>query len=368
MEKTIIYQIDKQNPTKMKTNSSILIALLLAFFIFQFYTVKSQPISKEQAFFYFVKIYNYSVTTPLKSGGGYSQCGGDLLTHYAYIFDNYNYLQSRNDEFKKHEYTKSLTARFQSELSKVNFENKFTVSSRGSFGEYSFENLSFPIKFTENEYQIGYAIPFYEDDCYMVINVGGIINLAGFNWNLPYPKEKAQSFISKRKDANGQINRTIFFKLTYSILNKKSFSANYAHNLNGSNIIIYVHSIDIYEDENLNIKIGTINSTTSYISVTEDITKEAAIEAQEVEKVTEFPKAGEGYATEEGLKAYLDPLKTHTRVSGTVRYTYTRNPQITITESPGEDGINSKKWWAMPAGYYFITTEKNNKVFIKWWQ
>jgi len=352
----------------MKIKSSILIIMFFTFCNFYCYNVKSQTISKEQVFFYFVKIYNYSVITSVNSGGGYSQCGNDLLTHYSYVFDNYNYLQSRNDEFKRHEYTKSITAKFNAELAKVNFEKKFTVSCQGSVGEYIFENSSFPINFTENEYRIGYRIPFYNDDCFMEINVGEISNLADFKWDLAYPKEKAQSFISKRKYSDGRIDRTIFFKLTYSIVNKTSFKANYATNLNGSNIIIYVYSIDIYEDEGLNVKLGTINATTSYATIAEDIAAEAKIEAQEAAKVNEFPKAGEGYATEEGLKAYLDPLKTNTRVSGTVRYTYIRNPQITITDSPGANGIDSKKWWAMPAGYYLITTEENNRVFIKWWQ
>ena len=248
----------------MKTKPSILIIMFLAFCNFYCYNVKSQTISKEQAFFYFVKIYNYSVTTPVKSGGGYSQCGDDLFTHYAYIFDNYNYLQSRNDEFKKHEFINSTTAKFKAALANVNFERKFTVSCQGSFGEYSFENSSFPIKFTENEYRIGYRIPFYKDDCFMEINVGEICNLAEFKWNLAYPMDKAQSFISRRKYSNGQINRTIYFKLTYSIVNQTSFSANYATNLNGSNIIIYLYSIDIFGDQNLTEKLGTLLPTMDY--------------------------------------------------------------------------------------------------------
>lgn len=214
--------------------------------------------------FYFVKIYNYSVTTPVKSGGGYSQCGDDLLTHYVYIFDNYNYLQSRNDEFKKREYTNSATAKFKAELAKVNFEKKFTVSCQGSFGEYSFATSSFPINFTENQYKIGYRIPFYEDDCFMTINVGGITNLDEFKWNLSYPADKAQSFISNRKSSNGQIDRTIYFKLTYSIVDQTSSSANYATNLNGSNLIIYLYSIDIFGDKGGVQKLGTLLPTIDY--------------------------------------------------------------------------------------------------------
>ena len=342
--------------------------MFLTFCNFYCCNVKSQTISKEQAFFYFVKIYNYSVTTHVQSGGGYSQCGDDLLTHYAYVFDNYNYIQSRNDEFKRHEYTNSITAKFNAELAKVNFEKKFTVSCQGSLGEYSFENSSFPINFTENEYKIGYRIPFYKDDCFMEINIGDIINLADFKWDLAFPKEKAQSFISKRKYSNGQINRTIFFKLTYSILNKTSYKANYAANLNGSNIVIYVYSIDIYEDEGLNVKLGTTNATTSYSTIAQEISAEAKIEAEEAAQANEFPKVGEGYATEEGLKAYLDPLKTTYTVWGTIRYTYIRNPQITIINDPVTKKFDSKKWWAMPAGYYLITTENNERVFVKWWQ
>ncbi len=247
----------------MKTKPSILIIIFFILCNLYSYNVQSQKISKEQAFFYFAKIYNYSVTTPVKSGGGYSQCGDDLLTHYAYIFDNFNYMQSRNDEFKKHEYTKSITAKFNTGIASVNFEKKFTVSCQGSFGEYSFENSSFPIKFTENEYRIVYRIPFYKDDCFMEINVGEIKNISNFNWVLAYPVDKARNFIANRKYSDGQINRTIYFKLTYSIVNQTSFSANYMTNLNGSNIIINLHSIDVYNDENLTDKLGTINSTNS---------------------------------------------------------------------------------------------------------
>ena len=247
----------------MKTKPAILVIMFFTFCNFYCNNVTSQTITNEEAFFYFVKIYNYSVTTPVNSGGGYSQCGNDLLTHYAYVFDNFNYLQSRNDEFKKHEYTNSITAKFNAELAKVNFERKFSVSCQGSLGEYSFENSSFPINFTEKQYKIGYRIPFYDDDCYMKIYVGEISNLADFNWNLAYPKEKAQNLISNRKYSNGQINRTIYFKLTYSIENKTSYPANYATNLNGSNIIIKLYSIDIYNDEYLTNKLGSIKSTKS---------------------------------------------------------------------------------------------------------
>jgi len=242
----------------MKTISSTLVNIVLILCYFYCNNIYSQTISNERAFFYFVKIYKYSVSTKVESGGGYSQCGGDLLTHYAYVFDNYNYLQSRNDEFEKNKYTKTITSKFLNELAKVKFEDKFTVSCEGSLGEYSFENSSFPINFTKDEYRLGYDIPFYKDDCYMIIRIGEINNLSKFKWNLPFPIEKAQDFISKRKDADGKIDRTICFNLTYSILNKESFHANYGTNLNGKNIVIYLYSVDIFADASLTEKLGTL--------------------------------------------------------------------------------------------------------------
>jgi len=79
--------------------------------------------------------------------------------------------------------------------------------------------------------------------------------------------------------------------------------------------------------------------------------------------------SGEGYVKTR-LRAYLDPMKTHTRPIGVVKYILESNPSVSIKETgpaAGNNGIDYQKWLKMPAGIYIITSEDPNAYF-KWWQ
>lgn len=77
--------------------------------------------------------------------------------------------------------------------------------------------------------------------------------------------------------------------------------------------------------------------------------------------------------TKAGIRIHLNPLTTHTRPHGTVRYTLASNSNITIIETgPVEDnsGIDINKWWSMPAGDYIITSEEldGSDVLFEWYE
>ena len=181
---------------------------LACIFTSSFKLLTAQELKKEQAFFYFMNVYNLN---PSSSTFTYAmeinRCGRNYLDYYAIVFDNNNYIQKRNDEFERKSYSDKLNAKILDGINNVNFENKYTITSKAEIGEYSFSNNSFPIYFTMG---LGALPLYYDNSCYLMVYVGEIVNYKYFNWYLNMPEIQAKSFIAKRKDPNGKINRKIY--------------------------------------------------------------------------------------------------------------------------------------------------------------
>jgi hypothetical protein len=105
--------------------------------------------------------------------------------------------------------------------------------------------------------------------------------------------------------------------------------------------------------------------------------KEAAVRsgmyyAPPVEGTLDFPAKGEGHATKKvGLRAWLNPMKTHTRPSREVRYVFAEDTTIFFDDTAGADETKyhliERKWWRMPAGKYIVYPLRSDDVFFRWW-
>lgn len=83
----------------------------------------------------------------------------------------------------------------------------------------------------------------------------------------------------------------------------------------------------------------------------------------------EYPRAGSGFATKEnGIKCWLDPMKTFVRPLKPVRYVVADHPKIFIDDHL--DRRNDKTWYRMPAGKYIIyplNSKEGEEVYVRWW-
>lgn len=107
------------------------------------------------------------------------------------------------------------------------------------------------------------------------------------------------------------------------------------------------------------------------IYTTTSTTNVAGTSSNAMPVVDDFPISGEGHATKEvGIKAYLDPLKTHTRPSGPAKYVFVEDESLFFNDTAGSriDKTTNNVWWEMPAGRYVIYPLGRDHIFFKWWQ
>lgn len=250
-----------KNAMQMKTNVKCLfiIAMLSANLSNQ---SQAQPIESEEAFFVFMKVYDLTPSTPSyvsKRGASLKDQGENFLVYYLNVFDPYNFQQKRNDEFERNKYAEKMYAKIVKGINNVRFEKKYTISGRADFGEYSSANNSFPIKFDPHA---AFALPFYQKN--FLESFCEILNFAHFKMELKMSEAQARTLIAKRKNPNGTIDRSISLNLTYSVVNKKTTPADVAQNFIGSNIVVYVYSIDILDHEGATKKLGTLYPDVDY--------------------------------------------------------------------------------------------------------
>lgn len=205
----------------------------------------AQEISNEDAFYYYLKVNRINIGAEMPNRLALKP--DNYITYYAKTFDKANYNQKINDEFEKHEYGKKLTSKLASGISFVKFGTQYTSSSylklNGSYygatlGEYSFSTNSFPIIFNEPP-----RIMLYNDPSINFQIIGNILNKEDFDFALKMPMETAKEIISRRKDASGKIDRSVFVNFVYSVLNNDS-----GLNKDGK-VNVYLHQIYILGDK-----------------------------------------------------------------------------------------------------------------------
>ena len=353
---------------QMKTNLKYfaIMALLLGINFQQSY---AQPIEREQAFFVFMKVYDLTPSTPTevskrrgslpqesprisKSKGGYQlfkDHGENFLEYYLYVFDPYNFEQKRNDEFERNKYAAKMNAKILKGINDVRFEKKYTISGRADIGEYSGSENSFPIRFDPHA---AFALPFYSEnllECYCEI-----LNYANFNMALKMSEAQAKTFIAKRKNPNGAIDRRVSLNLTYSVVNKKTANpTNSASNIIGSGILIYVYSIDILDYEGATKKLGTLYPDLDYYDKVHGIKIKDGTE-------TTYSNAGWRTCSKEEAKYYRVVNYVDGKLSGPVKDYYISGQlqmEGTYTGYWAEPGYGNG-----PFIYYYENGQKSMEV------
>jgi len=241
---------------------SIVIALLFVSSFQQFY---AQEISREKEFFYFVKIHSSNID--------------EYIIDYAKTFDAYNYNKSKSDEFEKNNYINKIRNIITRGVDKVDFNEKFVVKGTGVLGEYNFNETYFPIS------SWSFDIDRYFEDAsglgkYFKIPTNCAINLGDFNGLIKMSVNAANNFIKKRKYSQGNIDRNIYLKVTYSIVDNKIPNTN-----NVYYFYSYVYSIEIYNDNLFTNKIGVLYPTKDYAD------KVHGIEIKEGQKTIYYKEA-----------------------------------------------------------------------------
>ena len=86
-----------------------------------------------------------------------------------------------------------------------------------------------------------------------------------------------------------------------------------------------------------------------------------------------YPTSGKEIATMgKPVKAYLDPLSSHTRIIGGGNAKYVlesdQNRFFICNEKPEKtDSKHIQEWWVMPAGNYLIYPEGVDQIIFSWW-
>lgn len=210
-----------------------------------------QPMNYETAFFYYVAVH------------GAPQ---NVVERYASYFDSLNYQRAMADEFERTRYRTSIQSLITERVKNIDFERKFTLIGQGNLGEYSFSSHSFPVV----------GIPSYSP-CLDAGRTSGVctgtvlhvdvfrqdeaVNASEFTWSLDMSESDASAFIKSRSRAgHGSIDRRVAIRITYSIVNLKGRSEDrvFGH---AAALRPLIHSIEVFADETLGKRLGTLSRT-----------------------------------------------------------------------------------------------------------
>ena len=118
---------------------------------------------------------------------------------------------------------------------------------------------------------------------------------------------------------------------------------------------------------------------TTYGSHQYNVTEEAKVQAERARiaefartNIVEYPICGKGHATNGiGLKAWLDPMKTHIRTTKPARYVFVKDTDSffdNVGNSQTETEERKKIWWNMSAGEYIVYPINGERLYFQWWQ
>ena len=206
--------------------------------------------SKEEAFFYYCALFG----SP-----------SDVIDRYGRYFDAANYAEAMADEFQKAEYRKRLGAKIAKKISAANFDKKFmfvgSTAHEGytSLGEYSFDSHSFPVY---NIPTIGFCLDagrtFFGNCTGTVLHLDvfkreNAVNDGDVTWSLPMSEQQAKAFVKRRAGAQ----RRVAARIVYSVVPMKGAAGDNTFG-RASTLRPVIHSVEIFEDETLTTKLGSL--------------------------------------------------------------------------------------------------------------
>lgn len=290
------------------------------------------PITTLENFYYLVAIYGYARTKT--HGKPYDVEGYDNVDFYGENFDSDNYRRGMADEFERNRYRARIRAKIEEQVRNVNFSRKFTSVGYEKLGEYSFERHSFPF--------------------------GSITGVNGnqFGSSLPMSEADANAFVKSRATTTGNVNRTVKFRITYSIVNDKAgftlLNAVYTPYFK-----YFIYSVEVFSDEAMTRKLGVIPRINSPVPRDGDewrLAKMASLSpTKEIGKYRYLPD-------EKADGKLHNPLEQRPQMFGTITLT-----DVGITSSGEQPSGNPQ-----PERCYFYSSpgatigRSNSKLQISW--
>jgi hypothetical protein len=215
--------------------------------------------TSQKAFLYFLKVYGLYPEDKISNErtiylNKFDMSHDNWTFLYVSGLKEQEYKMVKNNEFKIRKLYDTTLQELSDAQYKFNqnnkiFKEKFVQVLPATLGEYNFSLNSFPLKFNNYFNLIRISSAVRED---FQLRIEQIVNANEFNYQLPMSQNQADEFINRRQ-VNTRIDRTVWIKMTYSIVNSKlNRTTSYAP-LKG-----YVYSYEIFDDQNLSKKIGTL--------------------------------------------------------------------------------------------------------------
>ncbi|MEK6371273.1 MAG: DUF4852 domain-containing protein [Acidobacteriota bacterium] len=264
------------------------------------------PMSKEEAFFYYCALFG----SP-----------SDVIDRYGKYFDASNYAEAMADEFQRAQYRERLSAKIAKKISSLNFAKKFmfvgSTAHEGytSLGEYSFDSHSFPVR---NMPTIGFCLDagrtFFGNCTGTVLHLDifkreDAVNEDDVTWLLPMSEQQAKAFVKSRAGAE----RRVAARVVYSVLPLKGTAGNDTSG-RASTLRTVIHSVEIFDDDTLTTKLGSLPIRASAGPVTSADWQKAAQDAT---------SATETIGTYRSISSYRDNMyrRPDTPINGTITLT-----------------------------------------------
>ncbi len=216
---------------------------------------EGQEAVAKKAFIYYLKVYGHDPHDLLNADFARFNGLDQYWKLYANYFDSQNYNSIKGNEFEVKKYENQICDRLFTDIAKTTFTEKMILRSfvgNISLGEYSFNEHCFPIN--HNSEWVTYLL--YKS--YLLLKIGAIDNYENIEWKLKMNETEAGSFLKRRKDSTGYINRDVYFKITLSILSKRMTDKESWFGTNQIDFWAHIYTIDVYSDISCTQKIGTI--------------------------------------------------------------------------------------------------------------
>jgi len=216
-------------------------------------TQAQNHLSEEDAFLYYLKIYDYKLADNSPAYGGINWFNVFLRKFRA---EELKFIQ--NDEFKKKEFGDRTNKEINSRLTSLSLNKVHSLAVKASLGNYDFNKKAFPLILDIDKFP---SLVSNAQNLY--VKIFDIVNLNDMNLYLPVNQSSAESFLNDRKSSNGNIDRTVVANLHFNFTEIK-VNRNGANNFNRDKVVVYAHKIDVYNDNNSQKALGTIKPTISW--------------------------------------------------------------------------------------------------------
>jgi hypothetical protein len=219
-------------------------------------TYSQSLMTDKEIFFYTLRTSNIGPYAKIEYAGFSGPKTYQWVDFYASYFDNSNYLNSVNDEFKRVPYLTRIGNEMENGINAVDFNKYFYYFVKITIGRYDPNCGCFPL--TKQVLPPAYRLLDIKkvgnselsfDGSFVSFKIGGYLNSDDFDYSLKMNSSDAEKFIDSRKDIYGNINRTIILKVIYNVADGYVQNDKYEYYIDA-----YIRKLEFYDG---NILLGT---------------------------------------------------------------------------------------------------------------